>query len=94
MRKIALNTLLLLVLVAFSTKMKGQNPAKDFKSFKEYYIETFWTMFPDYAMYVGYHKYDGELQIPNEDTRTLKLKTLHSYEILYHIMMLVECRLI
>jgi uncharacterized protein (DUF885 family) len=39
-----------------------------FKAFSEQFIEDFWALYPGYAVYMGYYKYDNQLPIPNAQT--------------------------
>jgi uncharacterized protein DUF885 len=68
--------LVILVFVTFAPTVNGEEQPAGFEGFKQYYIETFWSLNPGYAIYSGYHKYDDVLQIPNNDTRDRKLKAL------------------
>jgi len=78
MRKIRTFCLLVfLCLIAVSGSVE-KSYGNDFEQFKEYYIETFWSLNPGYAIYSGYHKYDSVLEIPNTENRAQKLKTLNA----------------
>ncbi|GIU34325.1 hypothetical protein TUM3794_00470 [Shewanella colwelliana] len=44
--------------------------ASAFTHFSEQFIEAFWQEAPTWALYSGYHKYDGVLKVPNSASRT------------------------
>ncbi|RLV58159.1 DUF885 domain-containing protein [Parashewanella curva] len=47
------------------TQIKNQA----FVKFSDQFIENLWKQFPTWAIYSGYHKYDDQLVIPNENSR-------------------------
>lgn len=51
----------------------------DFSSFKDRFLTAFWEQNPGWATYVGYHRHDSLLVIPNEENRTAKLAFCRSY---------------
>ncbi len=53
---------------------KPQDQNQKFEEFKKYFIEEFWKINPNYALYSGYYKYDDQLVIPDgkQDTKNLK----------------------
>ena len=54
-----------------SSSETEQNTAQlvnqQFAQFKETFLETLWQYYPDYALYVGYYKYDDKLIVPNAE---------------------------
>jgi len=44
-----------------------------FNDFKHSFVEALWKIEPIWASYVGYHKYDSLLPLPNEDSRKEKM---------------------
>ena len=69
---------LLLMLFACTTKQdksqeKETDIVQDFDAFKLAFIDSLWNNNPVWASYVGYHKYDSLLPIPNEAQQQKKL---------------------
>lgn len=50
-----------------------QVAAEGFAAFSEQFIEGLWQQSPTWALYSGYHKYDGILQVPNDTARSAYL---------------------
>ena len=44
-----------------------------FTTYKKAFIERFWKINPEWATFVGYHKFDSILPIPNGQQRTKEL---------------------
>ncbi len=64
-----------------------QVAVEGFAAFSEQFIEGLWQQSPTWALYSGYHKYDGILQIPNDTARsaylafvTAELNKLQSFD--------------
>ncbi|GGI90999.1 DUF885 domain-containing protein [Shewanella gelidii] len=52
------------------TNLVKQTPAtQGFSDFSLQFIDSLWTISPTWALYSGYHKYDGQLQIPDRQSR-------------------------
>ncbi|WP_133406957.1 DUF885 domain-containing protein [Parashewanella tropica] len=51
----------------------SQVKSQAFSDFSQQFINDLWKQFPTWATYSGYHKYDGELVIPNQQSRTKTL---------------------
>ena len=52
-------------------KTKEQRQVQEntkFTAFSTQFIESFWQLYPGYAVYMGYYKYDSQLPIPNAQT--------------------------
>lgn len=47
--------------------------AEDFKQFSHHFIDALWRQSPTWALYSGFHQYDGELKIPNAQARQASL---------------------
>jgi len=58
--------------VLVNTEAAPENLNKYFDTFKNGFINDMWKMYPDWATNNGYHKYDGELIIPNDKDRALQ----------------------
>ena len=79
------NTCLLLTLSAITVgcsitpaKISQDSNAK-FDGFKNRFIEAFWELHPQWAAQMGYHKYDGVINIPNDAGRDVKKAFVKSY---------------
>ncbi|MXR67320.1 DUF885 family protein [Shewanella sp. JBTF-M18] len=46
-----------------------QAQAQSFKQFSTQFIDALWQQSPTWALYSGYHKYDGVLKVPNAQSR-------------------------
>lgn len=57
----------------------NDNLDQEFENFKERFVEELWKTFPGWAAYVGYHKYDSVLVIPNEKEMQKKLGFFNDY---------------
>lgn len=44
-----------------------------FRQFSSHFLSDFWRESPTWALYSGYHKYDGVLKVPNEPNRALSI---------------------
>ncbi len=62
----------------YQVSFSGVRGDKEFESFKDYYIESLWQLYPDYALSVGYHKYDSILVVPDDARRKWQLELLNS----------------
>ncbi len=59
--------LLIALLVPFLfLSCKQANPDAEFDSFKESFVEDLWTVYPERASAVGYHRYDSVLTVPDQ----------------------------
>lgn len=52
---------------------------ESFDVFKEHFVTTLWTIYPDWASSVGYHQLDSVLSIPDETQRTKEKLFFTSY---------------
>lgn len=79
------NQLLFLALSAFiigcSTTPANmpKDPNAQFDDFKNRFIEAFWELHPQWAAQMGYHKYDGVINIPDDNQREAKMVFAKSY---------------
>jgi len=55
------------------------DPNKSFDGFKDRFIESFWEVHPSWASYLGYHKFDTVITIPNAASRGVKSEFVRSY---------------
>ena len=78
--------LLILALIFFGlTGCQSQDPSTpispvtadnkyiSFNQFSSHFVSDFWHESPTWALYSGYHKYDGVLKVPNEHNRALSI---------------------
>lgn len=68
-------------LTACQSPENSQNPQitaaqeqTSFSQFSSQFVNDFWHESPTWALYSGYHKYDGVLKVPNDETRQLSIK--------------------
>lgn len=52
----------------------------DFNAFKEAFIESLWKVYPSWASREGFHKYDAQLPIPNEQRRKEQLQFAEEWQ--------------
>ncbi|MCG9756547.1 DUF885 domain-containing protein [Shewanella insulae] len=65
-----------------------QAQAQSFKQFSTQFIDALWQQSPTWALYSGYHKYDGVLKVPNAQSRIeslafvdAQLKLLNGFDV-------------
>lgn len=63
---------LLLVLLSCGQEKKLND--QDFEQFKDTFIEDLWKQYPTWASSVGYHKYDDQLTVPDNEARKNELE--------------------
>jgi hypothetical protein len=64
------NILLLSVLsLLLASCTRPGNDDERFEKYKDYFIEDYWKLYPGEASYMGYHKYDSILTVPDEAFR-------------------------
>lgn len=74
MRSLLLVISVIVLISSCGNKIKPtENFDKNFDVFKESFIEDLWRMYPEWASYNGYYKYDSVLTVPDESSRNEQL---------------------
>jgi uncharacterized protein (DUF885 family) len=75
-RLIVLLTVCVFSQTSIAEKSSATAKALDFNTFKNTFLDEFWSYSPDWATYVGYYKYDDKLIVPDDKSRAQKRKFL------------------
>lgn len=73
MQKLFLPFLVLVISSCGNAGKTPENKDKDFDRFKERFVESLWEMYPGWASYNGYYKFDSVLSVPDENQRKAEL---------------------
>ncbi len=70
----------ILLLMLGNTVKAGNELSADeqFNAYKEHFVLQLWKMYPGWASSVGYHKYDYQLVVPNDNSRNRELAFCHA----------------
>lgn len=75
------------VVVSCQSNKNASNADSSFDGYKNRFIENYWSVYPDYATNVGFHKYDSVLKVPDAayqkqqlDFAAANLDSLKSFE--------------
>ncbi|HNQ13843.1 MAG TPA: DUF885 domain-containing protein, partial [Bacteroidia bacterium] len=75
---VGLVLILSLTLVFSCQTNKSDSVDQDFERYKDTFIESIWKLNPSWAMYVGYHKYDSVLLVPDSNYLVSQVATYES----------------